>query len=196
MTLDAVEHATRRDLGRPARHHGHPDAPLIGGHLLAAKRRGGAIRPGGVFRTVVGGIDDDGVLFQPPFFQLVEQIADVAVVLHHAAAMVVVFAGVLLGCVAPLVVETGIEVHAAGVDPGEEGLVFLDRAVDELEGGRDHLGAVELLHPLLTQRAGIGALLFADFAETRVNRLVFGLGGIAVQDAAGTELLAVRLERA
>lgn len=60
----------------------------------------------------------------------------------------------------------------------------------------DHLGAVELLHPLLTQRAGIGALLFADFAETWVDRLVFGLGGIAVQDAAGTELLAVRLERA
>ena len=107
--------------------------------------------------------------------------------------MQIVLARVLLGGIAPLVVESGIEVHAAGVQPDEEGFPIRLGLVDELEGGRNDLLAVEIFHPLLGQRARVGTLLLADFAKARFDRLVFGAAGVAVQHTTCAELLVILL---
>ena len=39
------------------------------------------------FRPVVGGIHDDGVLFETQFLELGEQLTDVAVMLDHAVGI-------------------------------------------------------------------------------------------------------------
>ena len=55
--------------------------------LLAAEHRGAAVGPAQGFGAVVGGIHDDGVVLDAQFLELVEQLADHAVVLDHAVGI-------------------------------------------------------------------------------------------------------------
>ena len=55
--------------------------------LFAAEHRGAAVGPGEDLGAVVGGIHDDGVVVEAQLLELVEQLADVAVVLDHAVGV-------------------------------------------------------------------------------------------------------------
>ncbi|MNZ95643.1 hypothetical protein D3C78_1148070 [compost metagenome] len=82
----------------------------------------------------------------------------------------------------------GEDVHARGVDPGEERLVLLHRLVHEPERGLGELH-VDVLHALAGQRAGVLAALLAPLAEARVLAGLVFAAGIAVQHAARAEAL-------
>jgi hypothetical protein len=121
----------------------------------------------------------------------VEHQADIVVMLQHAGAVEIGLRAVFLRRVAPLIVETGIEVHAGGVEPDEEGLaVGLGLLHKGLRLGNDFPG-IEVLHPLLSQRASVLALLFADLTEARVLGRVVDVGGDTVEHTTGAELLLV-----
>jgi hypothetical protein len=49
----------------------------------------GGVRPGVVVRAVVGGVEDDGVVGDAELVELVEELADVHVVLDHAVGVLV-----------------------------------------------------------------------------------------------------------
>ena len=75
--------------------------------------------------------------------KLLQELADVAVVLDHAVG-IDAEAGLALG----LLLEMGPDVHPAGVEPHEERLAVAVGAVDEVErGGEEFL--VHGLHALL-----------------------------------------------
>ena len=77
--------------------------------------------------------------------------------------------------------------HPGRVVPDEERLVGLVRLVDEAFRGGQEL-AVDRLHPLGGERAGVLALLLAPGAEARVLAGLVEGGGVAVQHAARAEL--------
>jgi hypothetical protein len=68
-----------------------------------------------MLRPVVGRVPDDGVLLESVLLQEVEYQPDIMVVLQHATAVIVLIVRVLCGLGAPLVVDTRVEMHAAGV---------------------------------------------------------------------------------
>jgi hypothetical protein len=138
----------------------------------------------------------DGVVRQAVLLQEVQHQADVVVVLEHAGPVQVGLRGVFLRRVAPVVVEAGVEVHAAGVEPDEEGLALVLGLLHEVFGLGDDLAGVEVLHPLLGQRTSVLTPLLAHPAEARVLGRIIGVGGEAMQHAAGAELLFVFLEAA
>ena len=114
----------------------------------------------------------------------VEHLADVAVVLHHAVR-VHAEAGLALG----LGPQVRPHVHARGVEPDEPGLVCPGLLLDEPLGLLRDLG-VEGLHALLGERTRVLAALLAPRAEALVVGLRAHLvGGVAVEDAPGAELL-------
>ena len=76
-------------MSRPADHGGHAESAFPVGVLLAAERRGRRVRPGELVRTVVGRVDDDGVVGDAKIVERLQQLADVAVVLDHAVGIFV-----------------------------------------------------------------------------------------------------------
>ena len=106
------------DLARPAHEARHAPAAFPVGVLLAAERRVGAVRPGVVFRSVVGGVHDDGVVGDAQLIELVEHLADLLIVDDHAIAV-----GVLAALADILFGDVGTEVHGRRVVPEEERLV-------------------------------------------------------------------------
>ena len=153
VRTDVVDDRAGLDDAGPADHAGHAVAAFPLRVLLAAEHRGAAVGPGECFRAVVGGIHDDGVLFEAQFLELGEHLADVAVVLDHAVG-IDAEAGLALG----LLLQVREDVHAGGVPPDEERLVGLLGALHEVQRlGGDFL--VDRLHALLGQRAGVRDLL-------------------------------------
>ena len=132
--------------------------------------------PGGMFGAVVGGILDDGVRLETIIIQEVEHQADVVIVLQHAGTMVVGLRSILLCGVSPLVVQTGIKVHAARVEPDEKGLTLLLRLLHEIKGLWNDLSFIEVFHPLLSERPGVFDLLLAHLAEAWVRGRIIGEG--------------------
>ena len=59
--------------------------PLRG--LLAGEHRRAAVRPGEYFGAVVGGIHDDGIVFDAQFLELGEQLANHPIVFDHAVGV-------------------------------------------------------------------------------------------------------------
>ena len=167
----------------PAHHRRHAHAAFVRRHLLAAERSRAAVGPGAVLRTVVRRVDDDRVVERPCLAQRLEQRADLHVVLDHAAAVEVVAARLLRGKVPVLRPQVRVQVHAAGVEPGEPGLALRLRALDEGDGRVDEL-VVHRLHALDGERAGVLAALPADATESRLLGRVVDVGCDALQYAA------------
>jgi hypothetical protein len=142
---------------------------------------------------VVSRVPDDGVLVEAALPEEVEHQADVVIVLEHAAAVIVLVVRVLLGGVAPPVVQAAVEVHAARVEPDEEGLVLLLRALHEGDRPRDDLRRIELLHALHRERPGVLDCLSANAAEPRILGRVIGAARERMQHAARAKLLGERL---
>ena len=84
---DVVEDGAGLDDAGPADGARHAVAAFPVAVLLAAEGRRAAVGPGELLRAVVGGIHDDGVVFEAEFLELVEQLADVRVVLDHAVGI-------------------------------------------------------------------------------------------------------------
>src|SRR5438874_4872611 len=81
--------------------------------------------------------------------------------------------------------EAGPDVHPARVEPREERLLLLVRAVDEVERRLQKL-LVHRLHALFGERAGDFAVLLAPFAKPRILPVRFGYGCGASEDAPRT----------
>ena len=71
---DVVGYAARLDLSGPADQLRHPVRALPVGVLLAAERRGARVRPAVAVRSVVGGVDDDGVVGDAELVEHVEHL--------------------------------------------------------------------------------------------------------------------------
>src|SRR5439155_667414 len=63
---DLVGDRTGLDVAWPADHARHAKGAFPIGGLLVAERRGAAVRPAVLVRTVVGGVEDDGVVSDAP----------------------------------------------------------------------------------------------------------------------------------
>jgi len=106
-------------------------------------------RPTERFGAVVGGIHDNGDVFEAEFLELVEQLADVAIVLDHAVRI-----DAQAGLPFAFLLEVRPDVHARGVPPEEERLVRLLRPLHIIQR---ELGdfVVNRLHAFDGQRAVI-----------------------------------------
>ena len=83
MREDVVADSARLDHTRPPDHAGHAPAALPVGVFLASKWRDPAVRPAKFLRSIVGGVHDDGIFGDPKIIEFLEELSDVAVVLHH-----------------------------------------------------------------------------------------------------------------
>jgi hypothetical protein len=146
------------------------------------------VRPRRMLGSVVGRVPDDGVLVEAALLEEVEHQADVVVVLEHAAAVIVLVVRVLRGGVAPLVVEATVQVHAARVEPDEEGLGLLLRALHKGDRLWDDLRRIEIFHSLHGERPRVLDGLSADAAESRILGRVIGAAREGMQHAARAEL--------
>src|SRR5207253_2779362 len=84
---------------------------------------------GELLGTVVGGIHDDGVVLKTEFLELVEQQADVAVMLDHPVGI-----DAEAGLALAFRLQAGPDVHAGRVPPQEERLVGLFCVRHEAQG--------------------------------------------------------------
>ena len=87
VRTDVVDDRAGLDDAGPADQRRHAVAAFPVGVLLTAEHRRAAIGPAHAFRAVVGGIHDDGVLFEAQLLELGEHLADMAVVLDHAVGI-------------------------------------------------------------------------------------------------------------
>ena len=184
---DLVRDRVGLDVARPANESGHAEGALPVGVLLAAKRRGRAIRPGVGMRAVVGRVDDDGVIRDAQVVERLEQRSHRGIVLDHAVGILGEGRDALGAAV--LGPHVGAEVHPGAVVPDEEGLAGLDLALDEVDRRGRGL-VVDRLHPLAGQRAGVLDGLLADLAEARIHGRVVLVRGLAAEHAARPEHLA------
>ena len=114
---DVVDLGAGLDDAGPAHRQRHAVAALPVGVLLAAERRRAAVRPAHHLGAVVRRVDDDGVVGDAEVVELLQQLADVAVVLDHAVGV-----DAEAGLARRLGLEMGPDVHAGGVEPHEPGL--------------------------------------------------------------------------
>ena len=164
--------------------HGHAPTALPVGVLLTAERRRPAVGPAHLLRAVVGRVHHDRVVGDAEFVDLVEQLADVAVVLDHAVRI-----HAQAGLALRLLLQVREDVHPGRIPPAEEGLVVGHRLVDELQAGVEEL-FVDRLHALDGQRARVLDLLrpsaFAQLCSTpRGPELLLELGILRVVHALG-----------
>src|SRR5262249_36774600 len=124
--------------------------------------------------TVVGAVDDYGVVSDAEIVKRFEQVPDVAIVFEHA---VHVFAKTA----APLIFRAhmGVEMHACAVPPNEERFVGLDLTLDEVDR-RVRCSVVDRLQSLSSKRTSVLDGLLADFAEAWVDGGIVPVGGFAL----------------
>src|SRR4029077_5172346 len=185
-TDDLVGDRASFNVTRPADHARHAKGAFPVGGFLVAERRGAAIGPTVFVRTVVGGVEDDGVVSDASVIQSLEDLADLGVVLNHA--VVVLSARGEAGLVAMLGFHVREGVHARAVKPAEEWLVRLRLARDVIDCGVGGL-VVDRLHALPGQRAGVLNGLLADAAPAGLLGRVVGIGSLAAQHAARSKRL-------
>src|SRR4029079_12703567 len=176
-----VDFGARLHESRPTDHRRHAVAAFPVRVLFAAKWRGAAVRPAEGFGAVVGCVDHYGVVCDTQIIELLQKLSDLAIVLHHAVGI-----DAKASLFLRLRLEAGPDMHAARIEPGEEGLLLLVGAIDEVQRGVEKL-LIHRLHALLVERAGILAILLTPFAEARVLPGCFSGGGNAPHHAARTE---------
>ena len=147
---DVVDDGAGLDHAGPAEEHRHAVAAFPLGVLLPAEHRRAAVRPAKGFGPVVGGIHHDGVLLEAECLELVEHLADVAIVFDHAIRI-----DAQAGLAVRFLLQVREDVHAGGVPPEEERLVRLLGALHEIQRLRRHF-LVHGLHALAGERAGVG----------------------------------------
>ncbi len=169
MALDAVDFAPGRDVPGPADQAGHPQAAFPGGPLLAAERRVPAVRVKDELVAVVGAVDDDGVFGDPQVLDLLENRADLLVVLEHPGPHhVLLGASLVHRHLEKLRVGMRPDVDRGRVEPDEEGLVALSDAVEVLQRLVGHF-LVEGHHALAGERTRVLDFLHPDLAEFRID---------------------------
>ena len=102
------------DHAGPADQAGNAEGALPVGRLLAPEGRGAAIGPRKGFGAIVGRVNDDGVVGDAEVVEQLQQLADVAVGLHHAVR-IKAEAGLALRCL----LEMREDVHARRVEVAE-----------------------------------------------------------------------------
>ena len=167
---DVVDLGARRHQAGPAHHRRHAIAAFPVGVLLAAERRGAAVGPGERLGAVVGGVDHDRVVGDAEVVELLQELADLPVMLHHAVRI-----DAEPGLALRLRLEPGPDVHAARIEPDEERLLVAVGAVDEVDRGLEEF-LVDRLHALLGERPGVLAFLLAPRAEARIVARRVGRG--------------------
>ena len=130
MIENIIDDRTRLDHSRPANKSRHAKAALPGRAFLSAERLHASVGIGVGLGTVVGRVDDDGVVGDTQIIELVEQLAHVMVVLHQAISVEAV-----AGLAIPFRRQACPHMHARGVKPDKERLVVLVRLVDEFYCG-------------------------------------------------------------
>src|SRR5262245_61622095 len=156
---------------------------LPGGLLLPAERRHAAIRPGVHVHTVVGAIDDDGVVSNTELVNHLEQAPNVAVVFEHAIDVFAETAATLI-----FRSNMSVEMHARAIPPAEERFAGLGLPPNEVDGRVGRL-VVDRLHAFLGEWSGVLNALATDLAETRIDRSIVLGGRFAFEHAARTEFL-------
>ena len=132
-------------------------------------------------RSVVGAVDDDGVLGDAQLVETVKHGADILVVVDHR---VVVLGLPRPGLTAALRLGVGVKVHVGEVAPDEERRAGRVLPLDEVDGGIGDV-VVDGFHPLLVQRPGVLDGLLADRTVLLVVRLCGFLSErLALQHAA------------
>jgi hypothetical protein len=142
-------------LGHAADGARHAPAAFEVGVLLAAERCRSAVGPAHHLGTVVGRVHDDGVVGDAQLVELVEQLADVPIVLHHAIGI-----DPQTGLALRFLLQVREDVHAGRVPPDEERLAVRVGLLDELETCREEL-LVHRLHAPGRERTGVLDLLRA-----------------------------------
>ena len=112
MGEDLVRDLARLDHTGPANQTRHPPAALVVRVLLTAERRRAAVGPAHDLGAVVRRIHDDGVFGDAELVELVEQLADVSVVLDHPVG---IHAEARLAL--RLLLQVREDVHAGRVEP-------------------------------------------------------------------------------
>ena len=79
---DVIDFGVRGHQAGPAHERRHAIAAFPVGVLLAAERRGAAVRPGECLGAVVGRVDDDGIVGDAEIVELFQKLADLAVMLR------------------------------------------------------------------------------------------------------------------
>src|ERR1700674_1217403 len=82
--------------------------------------------------------------------------------------------------------EGGPDVHGAWIEPSEERLLLLVRAVDKVEGGTQEL-LVDRLHAFLVERTGVLAVLLAHPPEPWVFARIVNSCGRTSENATRTK---------
>ena len=191
VALDAVQCDAGGNLAGPLDQQGNAHAAFPGRALLAAIRGVTAVRPHHEFEAVVRGVDDDGVVFDTEVLELLEDGADLFVVLDHPGAHHILLGAPFIdGLLDELLGRVRPDVYRGRVEPHEEGLVALADAVQVLQRLVGHF-LVEGLHALARQRTGVLDFLLADLAEFRIDGGIVGGGRPGVQHAARAKLLLV-----
>ncbi len=190
---DLVGDRTGLDVARPADHAWNTERAFPVGGFLVAERRDAAVGPTVFVRTVVSGVEDDGVVSDASVIQSLEDLADDSVVLDHA---VVVFGTRSeTGLVAMLRLHVREGVHARGVHPTKERLVGLGLSLDEIDRSIGSF-VVDRLHAFSGQRAGVLNGLLAYAAPARLLGGIILVGSLTAEHAARAEhLLEFRILR-
>src|SRR5215467_4717695 len=175
---DVVDLDAWRHQAWPAHHRRHAVAAFPIGVLLAAERRGAAVGPGEGLRAVVGRVDDDRIIRDAEIVELLQQFANVRVMLHHAVGI-----DAKPGFVPRLGLEPCPDVHAGRTEPDEERLAVLHCTVNELRRGLQEL-LIDCLHTLLGEWPGILASLLAPGAKTGIIARRVGRGRNTFENAA------------
>ena len=136
-------------------------------------------------RAIVGAVYDDRVVCNTELVDLVENLADILVVIDHR-----IMVGRLphSGLVQALLFGVGLQMHMGKVDPGKERFVGLDLAFHEVLGTLGDL-IVEVGNLILLPHYITLDNLLADLAETRIDRWVVLIAGHRIDDPTGSLLL-------
>src|SRR5262245_35147190 len=183
---EVVDPGARWHQTRPAYQRRDAVATLPVGVLLSPERRRSSIRPGKSFGAVVRGVDHDRVVANAELVEFPQELANLSIMLHHA---------IRIDAEPRPSLRFGLEmrpdVHAGRIEPDEERLAVVLRAIDEIKRRLEEF-LVDRLHALFGERTGVLASLFAPGAKAWIIAWRVGRRGKAFQDAARTKLRSER----
>ena len=172
----AVNNRAWLDMARPADHRRYAEAAFPAGVFLSTERGFARIWPGGRHWAVIGGVNQDGIVFNAQIFNFLQHFTNHLVVLNHPV------------CIRPqtcgtnaAVFQVGFVVHTRGVEPGKERFPGFHLTFHKVVVGRQRL-FVHGAHTLHGQWTGIFNLAVSGtldhaarperFTEGRIFRVI------------------------